>query len=61
MKNKKKSLHHLLKHFDPLTALWRFPFEHVAVVGFGRSGKLGERRIAHTVWKKNTVKNITLL
>lgn len=48
-----KYLHHLLKHFDPLTALWRFPFEHVAVVRFGRSGKLGERRTAHIIWKYN--------
>lgn len=46
-----KYLHHLLKHFDPLTALWRFPFEHVAVVRFGGSGKLGERRTAHIIWR----------
>lgn len=45
------SRHHLLEHSDLLTPLWRFSFEHVAVVRFGRSGKLWERRTAHAVWK----------
>lgn len=54
MKSEQNYLHQLFKHFDPLAALWRFPFEHVAVVRFGRSGKLWERRTAHTVWKYST-------
>ena len=32
----------LLEHLDPLAALRRLPLEHVAVVGFGRRGELGQ-------------------
>lgn len=35
----------LLKDFHLLTALWRFALEHIAVVGFGRGGVFGQRRI----------------
>lgn len=35
--------HGLLGHSDLLAALWRFPLEHVAVVGSGRGGVLGQR------------------
>jgi len=35
--------HGLLGHSDPLAALWRLPLEHVAVVGSGRGGVLGQR------------------
>lgn len=44
-----EDLHHLFKHFDPLTPLRRLPFKHVAVVGFGRGGKLGKGRAAAAV------------
>lgn len=44
-----KNSHQLIKDFDLLAAFWRFPFEHVAVVRFGRRGKLGERRTAQIV------------
>lgn len=40
---------HFLKGFDLLTALRRLPFEHVAVVGFGRRGELRQRRAASAV------------
>lgn len=30
--------HGVLGHFDFLAALWRFPLEHVAVVGSGGGG-----------------------
>lgn len=50
----KKTLYsrHFLKHFDLLTALWRLPFEHVAVVGFWRWGELRQRRTAAAVCRK---------
>lgn len=51
-----KYSHQLIKDFDLLAAFWRFPFEHVAVVRFGRRGKLGERRTAQIVWKYNNKK-----
>lgn len=40
---------HFLKHFDLLTALWRLPFEHVAVVGFWGRGEFRQRRTAAAV------------
>lgn len=43
------SVPHLLKGFNLLAALWRLPLEHVAVVGFGRGGKLGQWGAASTV------------
>ena len=39
----------LLEGFDLLTALGRLPLEHVAVVGFGRGGELGQRGAAPAV------------
>ena len=44
----------LLEGFDLLTALGRLPLEHVAVVGFGRGGELGQRGAAPAVgtWKE---------
>lgn len=35
--------HGLLGHFHLLAALWRLPLEHVAVVGSGGGGVLGQR------------------
>lgn len=50
--NKKLYSRHFLKHFDFFTALWRLPFEHVAVVGFWRRGELRQRRTAAAVCRK---------
>lgn len=49
---KKPYSRHFLKHFDLFTALWRLPFEHVAVVGFWRRGELRQRRTAAAVCRK---------
>ena len=37
-----QSIPHLLKSLNLLTALWWLSLKHVAVVGFGRRGKLGQ-------------------
>ena len=44
----------LLEGFDLLTALGGLPLEHVAVVGLGRGGELGQRGAAPAVgtWRR---------